>query len=137
MGKLLVMRLIWNAGAAFAVTGLLTTLACFASAPSQPVRAAAPPSLTAQSSTVEQVADMPHRHYSGLQEHFEAANTSHDGKLTPAQAKEAGWSRVARHFDEIDTGHLGFVTEAQIHAYHLAHRHGRKQSGDKPSGADA
>ncbi len=137
MGKLLVMRSIWNAGAAFAVTGLLTTLACFASAPSQPVRAAVLASLAAQPVMAQPVADMPHRHYSGLQEHFEAANTSHDGKLTPAQAKDAGWSRVARHFDEIDTGHLGFVTEAQIHAYNIAHRHGRKQPGAEASGADA
>ena len=137
MGKLLVMRSIWNAGAAFAVTGLLTTLACFASAPSQPAHAAALSSQVALPMTAQSVADMPHRHYSGLQEHFEAANTSHDGKLTPAQAKDAGWSRVARHFDEIDTGHLGFVTEAQIHAYNIAHHHGRKQPGDKPSGAEA
>ena len=137
MGKLLVMRLIWNAGAAFAVTGLLTTLACFASAPNQPVHAAVLSSLAVQPLTVEPIADMPHRHYSGLQEHFEAANTSHDGKLTLTQAKAAGWSRVVRHFDEIDTTHLGFVTEAQIHAYNIAHRHGRKQPGDKPSGADA
>lgn len=121
MGKLLVMRSIWNAGAAIAVTGLLTTLASFGSAPGHPAHASAAPLLMAES-----IADMPHRHYSGLQEHFQAANTSRDGKLTPAQARQAGWTRVVRHFDEIDVDHPGFVTEAQIHAYNVGHRHGRK-----------
>ena len=121
MGKLLVMRLIWNAGAALAVTGLLTTVACFGAAQGQPAHAVGLPFLTAVP-----IADMPHRHYSGLPEHFTAANTSHDGKLTPMQAREAGWARVVRHFDEIDTGHLGFVTEAQIHAYNVGHHHSRK-----------
>jgi hypothetical protein len=48
-----------------------------------------------------------------VQSRFAAANTTHDGKLTRAQA-QAGMPRVAQHFDEIDTQHAGFVTLAQI-----------------------
>ncbi len=35
-----------------------------------------------------------------------------------------------RHFDEIDTAHAGFVTAAQIHAYNVGQRHGRRTSND-------
>ena len=115
------MRLIWNAGAACAVTGMLTIVASFGSAPGRPAHASTLPILVVTSAS-----DTPHRHYSGLSEHFQAANTSHDGKLTPAQARQAEWTRVANHFDEIDTDHLGFITEAQIHAYNMSRRHGRK-----------
>jgi hypothetical protein len=48
-----------------------------------------------------------------VQERFASANTTHDGKLTRAQA-QAGMPRVAQHFDEIDTQKAGFVTLAQI-----------------------
>ena len=112
---------IWNVGAVFAVTGLLTVVAGLGSAPGHPAHTGMTPLLIAAPAS-----ELPHRHYSGLSEHFQAANTSHDGKLTPAQARQAEWTRVVRHFDEIDTDHLGFVTEAQIHAYNISHRHGRK-----------
>lgn len=55
-----------------------------------------------------------------LQSRFDAANTSHDGKLTKAQA-EAGMPMVAHHFDEIDTQNAGYVTVQQIEAF-LAQR---------------
>jgi hypothetical protein len=48
-----------------------------------------------------------------LQTRFASANTTHDGKLTRAQA-EASMPIVARHFDEIDTQRNGFITLAQI-----------------------
>ncbi len=51
-----------------------------------------------------------------LQARFANANTTHDGKLTRAQA-EAGMPRVAQHFDEIDTQKLGYVTLPQIAAF--------------------
>jgi len=119
------MHMIWNAGAATGVTVLLTIVASLGAGPAGPAHAAPAPGLSA-----ERVVDMPHRHYSGLAEHFDAANTSHDGKLTLKQASDAGWSRVLRHFAEIDATHSGFVTEDQIHAYNLAHRHARKSGGD-------
>jgi hypothetical protein len=51
-----------------------------------------------------------------LQARFANANTTHDGKLTRAQAA-AGMPRVAQHFDEIDTQKLGYVTLPQIAAF--------------------
>ncbi len=115
------MRLIWNAGGALMVTAMLTSVASLGSDPKQPAGAG---------TSIRQPSDLPHRHYSGLSEHFEAANTSHDGKLTVAQAVQAGWSRVAKHFDDIDCNHVGFITQAQIHAYNMSSRHSRKASGD-------
>ncbi|NKJ46880.1 hypothetical protein CIC12_09030 [Burkholderia sp. SG-MS1] len=51
-----------------------------------------------------------------LQTRFADANTTHDGKLTRAQA-EAGMPRVAQHFDEIDTQKAGYITLPQIAAF--------------------
>lgn len=51
-----------------------------------------------------------------LQTRFASANTTHDGKLTRAQA-QAGMPRVASHFDEIDTQHQGYVTLEQIEGF--------------------
>jgi hypothetical protein len=53
------------------------------------------------------------RAISQLQTRFASANTTHDGKLTRAQA-QAGMPMVAQHFDEIDTQQQGYVTLAQI-----------------------
>jgi hypothetical protein len=53
------------------------------------------------------------RAISQLQTRFASANTTHDGKLTRAQA-QAGMPKVAQHFDEIDTQQQGYVTLAQI-----------------------
>jgi hypothetical protein len=50
---------------------------------------------------------------------FYAANTSHDGHLTLAQAKTAGLQPVVDHFADIDTKHLGYVTFYDIEAWHL------------------
>jgi len=51
-----------------------------------------------------------------LQTRFANANTTHDGKLTRAQAA-AGMPMVAKHFDEIDTQRAGYVTLPQIEAF--------------------
>lgn len=51
-----------------------------------------------------------------LQTRFANANTTHDGKLTQAQAA-AGMPMVARHFDEIDTQKAGYITLPQIEAF--------------------
>lgn len=53
------------------------------------------------------------RAISQLQTRFASANTTHDGKLTRAQA-QAGMPMVAQHFDEIDAQQQGYVTLAQI-----------------------
>ena len=73
-----------------------------------------------------------------MQQHFDAANTSHDGKLTPAQAKADKWTRVVKNFDAMDTGHHGYVTVDDIHAYNRAQyaaRRAAKQAGAKPASA--
>ncbi|CAM2152046.1 EF-hand domain-containing protein [Pararobbsia alpina] len=59
-----------------------------------------------------------------LQSRFAAANTTHDGKLTQAQAA-AGMPMVAQHFDQIDVNKAGYVTLAQIEDYMQQHAAGR------------
>lgn len=61
-----------------------------------------------------------------LQQRFDEANTTHDGKLTLDQAKSGRLTRVATHFDAIDAGKRGFVTMDDIHAYNRAQRAARK-----------
>jgi hypothetical protein len=50
-------------------------------------------------------------------EQFRAANTTHDGKLTPQQAEAGNMPFVAKHFSEIDTTNKGYVTLREIGAY--------------------
>ena len=47
-------------------------------------------------------------------EHFDSANTTHDGHLTLDQAKAAKWTAVIRRVDKIDTDHKGYVTAQQL-----------------------
>lgn len=55
-----------------------------------------------------------------LQTRFAAANTTHDGKLTLAQA-QTGMPRVAQYFDQIDTQKQGYVTLTQIEQFMAEH----------------
>jgi hypothetical protein len=48
---------------------------------------------------------------------FNAANTTHDGRLTLEQAQAAQMPRLVRHFDEIDAQHKGYVTLQDIRAW--------------------
>jgi hypothetical protein len=52
-----------------------------------------------------------------LAQRFDAANTTHDGHLTLAQAKAANMTSVVRNYDVIDTAKKGYVTIDEIHAY--------------------
>jgi len=52
-------------------------------------------------------------------EDFYAANTTHDGHLTLAQAQAANFKPVVDHFTEIDTAKRGYVTFYDIEAWHL------------------
>jgi hypothetical protein len=51
-----------------------------------------------------------------LQARFATANTTHDGKLTRAQAAQ-GMPMVAQNFDQIDTQKTGYITLAQIEQF--------------------
>lgn len=57
-----------------------------------------------------------------LRERFAAANTTHDGRLTLAQAQAGGMRGVARNFDAIDADRKGYVTVADIRAFRRARR---------------
>jgi len=50
---------------------------------------------------------------------FYAANTTHDGHLTLAQAKAAGLQPVVDHFSDIDAAKRGYVTYYDIAAWRL------------------
>ena len=50
---------------------------------------------------------------------FYAANTTHDGHLTLAQAKAGGLTPIADHFSEIDVKKRGYVTFYDIEAWRL------------------
>ncbi len=49
---------------------------------------------------------------------FNAANTTHDGHLTLAQAQAAHMGGVARQFAAIDSQGKGYVTIDDVRAYH-------------------
>jgi len=61
-----------------------------------------------------------------MQQRYEAANTTHDGRLTLEQARAGRMTRVVRNFDAIDSGRKGYVTLAEIHAFNKAKRAARK-----------
>ena len=50
---------------------------------------------------------------------FNAANTSHDGHLTLAQAQAAQLKPIVDHFAAIDTAHRGYITFNDIMAWRL------------------
>ena len=50
---------------------------------------------------------------------FYAANATHDGHLTLAQAKTAGLQPVVDHFTDIDVNKHGYVTFYDIQAWQL------------------
>jgi hypothetical protein len=51
-----------------------------------------------------------------LEARFANANTTHDGKLTKAQAAQ-GMPMVARNFDQIDSQKAGYITLPQIEQF--------------------
>jgi len=68
-------------------------------------------------------ASRPHDHDARMmqtwQQRFDAANTTHDGHLTLAQAQAAGMKPVVKHFGAIDIQNRGYVTLNEIMAWHL------------------
>ncbi len=120
------MRMVLNISAVL-LCGSLAGLSALAQ--SAPSRAASVPA--ALSNAAPQAIDPDRieiRHgSSGVETHFAAANTTHDGHLTRQQTELADWPRVAKHFDEIDTDHKGWITAEQIHAFNRSHHKHRKE----------
>jgi len=85
-----------------------------ASAPAVTAPVATAPAATAPTSSAQRA--RPTLSHQTLEERFAKANTTHDGKLTLAQAK-AGLPSVARRFATIDKAKRGYVTIEDIRAY--------------------
>ncbi len=65
------------------------------------------------------------------EQRFEAANTTHDGHLSEAQAQAAHMRGVATHFAEIDSHHRGYITLDEIRAWRAERRAERKAIREK------
>jgi hypothetical protein len=52
-----------------------------------------------------------------LRASFDAADRTHRGALTQAEAQAGGFGYIARHFDAIDTRHAGEVTFDDVRRY--------------------
>ncbi len=52
-----------------------------------------------------------------FEKRFDAANTTHDGRLTLAQAQAAKLHNVVRDFQVIDRGAKGYITKEDVHAH--------------------
>ena len=105
-------------------TIILIGLASAASAQTVP----APPSQAAPGTT----ASAPTK----FRDRFAAANTTHDGCLTLAQAQTANLRPVMRNFAAIDTAHRGCVTMKDIAAYRRTRRASRPQQVQQPTPAE-
>jgi hypothetical protein len=71
-----------------------------------------------------QAAPMQSWHHHGAmmqkwEQRFAAANTTHDGHLTLAQAQAAGLKPIVANFEAIDTAKLGYVTFNDIMAWRM------------------
>ncbi len=80
---------------------------------------ATPPALPATQSAPAAVLPTPATHQGKWRQKFDAANTTHDGHLTLAQAQAAGLTPVAANFTAIDTANRGYVTFNQVMAWRL------------------
>jgi hypothetical protein len=58
-------------------------------------------------------------------EHFADANTTHDGRLTLAQAT-SGYKSLAKSFSQIDANHHGYITIEDIKAWRAAKKAARQ-----------
>ena len=56
-----------------------------------------------------------------LDQRFDAANTTHDGRLTLDQARKAQLRSVSKNFAKIDIDKKGYVTRDEVRAYLAAH----------------
>lgn len=119
------MRLMLNVSTV-ALCGALAGITALA--PSVSSRAASAIVVTPVVAALSSNSDVLVRRSGGIEAHFSAANSTHDGRLTKAQAEQSDWTRVAKHFDEIDTDHKGWISVDQIHAFNKSHRKHRKDA---------
>lgn len=70
-----------------------------------------------------------------MAERFDAANTTHDGHLTLAQAKAGRMVAVSRDFAQIDKQHRGYVTMDDIKAFRAERRAARRAAKTTPAPA--
>ena len=101
---------------AFAAILLISTAALAQDAPGSPPPPAPPGAAAAPGA--------PHMNW---RQRFEAANTTHDGKLTREQAEAGGMRGIARRFDAVDTDKKGYITLQDLRAYAQARRAERAQ----------
>jgi hypothetical protein len=85
----------------------------------------APPAAPATAPDSTAPAPAPSTRQQQFVQRFEAANTTHDGRLTLAQAQAAGMRGIVKHFQEIDTSNAGYVTLPEIKSWYQA-RHAQK-----------
>ena len=78
-----------------------------------------------------------HRGRMTMKQRFEAANTTHDGKLTKEQAQAGHMRSVVRDFDKIDTAKRGYVSYDEVRAYQAKRRAERRAArGQKPAASE-
>lgn len=70
----------------------------------------------------------PHQARQTFAQRFEAANTTHDGHLTLAQAQAGHMPSVARDFAAIDKDKHGYITMEDVKAYRAARRAARRSA---------
>ena len=62
-----------------------------------------------------------------MNQRFDAANVTNDGRLTLEQAQAAHMGHIARNFAQIDADRKGYVTKQDIRAWHHAASQARQQ----------
>jgi hypothetical protein len=112
---------------------ILLAASAFAQPTPPPPEDLPPPGQAAPAPDKPATPPAPHR-LNGRQR-FDAANTTHDGKLTLEQAQQAHWMAVARHFADIDQDHKGYITLQDLHVWTAARRAARQgqQQGGPPA----
>jgi hypothetical protein len=63
------------------------------------------------------------------QQRFDAANTTHDGKLTKEQAQAAHMTSTVKNWDAIDKDKKGYVTMDDMKAYAASQRAAHHNTG--------
>ena len=90
------------------------------SAPATPAPATPAPTTPAPAAPAKPAVTKPKPVPRTEEQRFDAANTTHDGKLTLAQATSAKWVNIRRNFAAIDKDKKGYVTQDDIKAYNAA-----------------